>query len=163
MFPPSSVHNFTTMTLIRLCQIILRNFLVPIHDMDCIWPNQLVPECRIRKSAKKFKKTIPNAHTQSNVIVAPSVPRRDKSRQDKMQKTRGALLDSACDCCKKNRIAGPLKYVREKSFYFLDRLRVLLQRIKFALTKSWHVRQKCDFAFSYWVEYMRIVRPLRGI
>ena len=47
------------MTLIRLRRIILRNFLVPIHDMDCIWPNQLVPECQIRKSAKKIKKTIP--------------------------------------------------------------------------------------------------------
>ena len=38
--------------------------------------------------------------------VALSLPRRDETRQDKTQKTCGALLDSACGCCKNSNITA---------------------------------------------------------
>ena len=47
-----------------------------------------------------------HTHT-SKCYVAQSVSRQDETRQDKTQKTCGALLDSACGCCKKSMIFFP--------------------------------------------------------
>ena len=62
--------------------------------------------------------TLTHTHT-AKCYVALSVSRQDKTRQDETQKTCGALLDSACGCCKN----------KKKTMFFKDSSRLIKSEV----------------------------------
>ena len=80
------------MTILAIQEAIFRRLLNTLTIIDTTLDTHL----------KRTRQHDAYAHTHTaKCYVALSVSRQDETRQDETQKTCGALLDSACGCCKK--------------------------------------------------------------